>query len=467
MLIGDFYYRLPTTLPQLSATSLYFVAFCFGVFCLARPFRSILRPLILLVANFVFVLSFSAKSLYWLLFFSLTSYVLALLMEHWHKVWLFWGGVLFYALTLFIFKFDLTFVGNWLMPLGLSFYSFKIIAYLVDVYKRKLKAERNLLYYLDFIMFFPCITAGPINRADSFLKELRRHEEFDYSDIGVGFFMLACGLFEKVVVCDFIKSVELRTLGNAELTGLNVLLGVFLYSLDIYLDFDAYSNIAIGVARMLGFHFKKNFNVPYLAVSIKDFWNRWHISLSSWLRNYIYFPLGGSRKGEVRKYLNILAVFLVSSLWHGLTLNFLIWGMGHALIRIVEELLGGLFKNKRYLWPAGVVLNFCLVSFLWIFFRYSNFNEAWSVIGRILTGGRFDYEAIGLTVNELKWLMVLVVGTFLLDLLRYFVDIYEVIGRGFFGFRWVLYVLMIMIFLIFGVYGGGAFEAGDFIYRWF
>lgn len=470
MFIGDFYYELPSSLPQLNATTFCFVAFCFLAFCLSRPFKSILRPLILLIFNFIFIYSFGINNLVWLVVLTSFSYLMGITLKYMRKWYVLFIYVVIYAGLLFFFKYKNTFVGNIAMPLGLSFYSFKVISYLVDVYKGKIKAELNPIFYFDYVMFFPCITAGPINRADDFIKELKSRHEFDYSDISAGFFMLACGLFEKMVVCDFIKTVVSRSLGNAELTGMNVLLGIVLYSFEIYLDFDAYSNMAIGVSRMLGFRFPKNFNVPYLASNIKEFWDRWHISLSTWLRDYVYFPLGGSRKGNIRKYLYILAVFLVSSLWHGLTVNFLIWGMGHAFLRIVEELLLGLSKKKKtnvVLKMIGIVINFALVTFLWIFFRYSDFSEACNVIARVFEGGAFNHELLGMTINEVKWLVLLVAGVLSMDLLRYFFDVYEVMGKCFFPVRFVLYAVMIFVFLIFGVYGGGSFAAGDFIYRWF
>ncbi|MDO4499726.1 MAG: MBOAT family O-acyltransferase [Erysipelotrichaceae bacterium] len=375
---------------------------------------------------------------------------------------------------LFVFKYDSTFVGRLIMPLGISFYIFKIVSYLNDIYKEKIECEFNPILYLDYVMFFPCITAGPINRAKDFFEELKSKHEFEYTDISTGFFMLAVGLFEKVVVCDFIKTVTIRCLDNVELTGINVLLGVILYSFEIYLDFDSYSNIAIGIARMLGFKLKKNFNVPYLSAGIKDFWNRWHISLSSWLKDYIYIPLGGSRKGIVRQYLNILIVFLFSSLWHGMTVNFVIWGMGHAVFRVLEDTF------ERYVYPGSknkfialfekllkIVLTFVLVTILWVFFRYQNVNDALAVFNRIIDGGSFSYETIGLTLMEFKWLVILVVSVILSDLIRYFTDIFEFMGKRIFILRWALYVVMILVFLVFGVYGGGAFEAGDFIYKWF
>ena len=467
MFIGNYYYEPITSLPSLTITSAYFVMFCFAVFCLSRPFKSILRPLILLIANFIFVYSFGLNNLLWLSGFSLMGYVLGLINGKYHNKHIVIISSLIYGVALLGYKLINLTDSSIIIPLGLSFYSFKIISYLCDIYSGKIKAEKNIIYYLDYVMFFPCITAGPINRADAFLKEIRSKHEFDYQDIATGFFLVACGIFEKLVFCDFIGSVVTKSL-NVELSGLNTLLGVVLYSFQIYLDFDSISNIAIGTARMLGFKLERNFHVPYLSTSIKDFWNRWHISLSSWLRDYIYFPLGGGRKGDLRKYLNVLIVFFVSSLWHGITLNFLIWGMGHGVIRIIEDLIVKLFKNKKpnfILSLLLILINFVVVTILWVLFKY-NFSDAIATIQRIFVKSPLDFETIGLTHNEVIWLCIILFVAVITDILRYFFDLGDFFGKHIFIIRFVLYVAMILLFLAFGMYGG-SFDANDFIYRWF
>ncbi len=456
----------------LNATSVYFVAFSFIVFLLSRPFNSFFRPYILFIANVVFVYSFGLSNLIWLLSISLLAYILGIVNDKYHNKYILICSCLIFGLGLFGFKLLNLNDSSIIVPLGLSFYTFKIISYLCDIYYEKCNCEHNPLYLFDYVMFFPCITAGPINRADYFIRELKSSHDFEYSDISTGFLLVACGLFEKLVFCDFVGSVVNRCLDNSELLGMNVLLGVVLYSFQIYLDFDSYSNIAIGVARMLGFKLNKNFNVPYLATSLKDFWNRWHISLSSWLKDYIYIPLGGSKSGNLRKYLNILIVFLVSGLWHGVALNFIIWGLGHGIIRVIEDLIEIPFKNiklnkvsKFFISIPLIIINFILVSFLWIFFKY-DFTSASLLLNRIFTSSALNFEAIGLTVNEVYWLGIIISICFICDILRYFFDLAQFLGKRIFIIRYALYVVMIIVFLVFGMYGG-SFDSNDFIYRWF
>lgn len=466
MYIGEYYYTLPNSLMELNVTSFYFVAFSFLVFCLSRPFKSLLRPYILLLGNVMFIYSFGINNLIYILIFSLVGYLLSFLIKGSKKI-LYISYILLLG-SLFLFKVKNINDESFMIPLGLSFYTFKIISYLVDIYNDKCVQEINIIHYLDYVMFFPCISAGPINKANYFLNELKTNREFEYTDVSTGALLLAYGLFEKLVFCDYIGDIVSRILDNEELYGLNVLFGVVLYSFQIYLDFDSYSNIAIGIARMLGFKLDKNFNVPYLARSIKDFWTRWHISLTTWLRDYIYIPLGGSKKGVTQKYLNIIIVFLFSALWHGTSINFIIWGLGHALFRIVEDFIPDLFYKfpKQIKSIVLIVINFIIVSFLWIFFRNTNLKYSIDVINRIFINGSLNLELVGLTHNEVTWLIVVLCVVIVLDILRYFFDVKEFLGKRIFILRYAIYVVLILTFLIFGMYGG-SFDANDFIYRWF
>lgn len=473
MLIGDFYYEIPTEFPSLVVTSVYFVVFCLMVFVLARPFKSILRPYILLIANCVFLWSFS-KDYYFLILIvvcSFVSYLIGLLLNNTKNKTLLFFGIGIFVLLLMYYKYRGFITGESIViPLGLSFYSFKIISYLVDIYKGKNGAERNIICYFDYIMFFPCITAGPINRYKEFTEELKERKEFDYKDAKSGGFQFTLGIFEKIVFCDYIAEIATRILENSSIVGLNVLLGIFLYAFQIYLDFDAASNIAIGSARLLGFHLPKNFNSPYLSRNLKEFWNRWHISLSTWFKDYIYIPLGGNQQGNYKKYLNLIIVFIVSGFWHGSTVNFLLWGLLHGIIRIFEDVVESkiviIKKNNIIINFIRIVINFIIVSFLWIPFKYQNGSDIVELMNRLFIQGTIDFEAIGLTINETYWLLIVMIIVILLDILRNNWDMLFVFNRILLPFRWVVYAVLIVVFLIFGVYGG-SFEATDFIYRFF
>ena len=471
MVIGDNYFTIPV-FTDLSATTIYFVAFCFLMFMLTVPFRYLIRPYVLLAANVFFIYTFGLNNLIYLFSFAVLGYAFSFIVKKFQGK----KAVLLLALPfiagLFYFKYSAR-TSSVIIPLGISFYTFKILSYLFDIYEGKIEVEKNPVFYLDYVTFFPCITAGPINRAEPFLKELRSHRDFEYSDAGSGFMLIALGLFEKRVFCDFITSVVERCLDNPELSGYNVLFGVLLYSLQIYLDFDSYSNIAIGAARIMGFKLDRNFSSPYISRSLKEFWGGWHISLTSWFRDYLYIPLGGSRKGIVRKYFNIIFIFFVSALWHGVSLTFIVWGLGHGIIRVIEDIISSAFKKIKinryveYLFsPLFMVINFLIVTALWVFFRSPDIASAMAVFEKITAGGAFSYELIGLTYNEFVWTLVIAGTVFITDIIRKLCPIGDILGKEVFIVRWAIYAVLIIGFLIFGMYGG-SFDANDFIYRRF
>jgi alginate O-acetyltransferase complex protein AlgI len=357
--------------------------------------------------------------------------------------------------------------GNLLMPLGISFYTFKALSYLADVHRQKLKARRFIPVF-DYIAFFPAFIAGPIHRAKPFFEELKKPFIFSYADQKNGAVQAFFGVFEKLVIADELALLVPKFLDNTALSGVYTTLGVFLYSFQIYTDFDAYSNITIGIARLLGFHLERNFYTPYLASSLREFWRRWHISLSSWLQDYIYIPLGGSRCGRGRQILNLMIVFAVSGLWHGSTPLFLIWGLGHGLISALEVLRnrGGegaaVTAGKKL---AGLLLNFLLVSLLWVFFRSADLAQALAVFARMAagTGLKLDCAAAGIPQNEFVWMFVLIGIVIATDLMRSQRNMLDWLSRQNFALRWAIYLAAMVIAMIFGVYGPG-YNAVDFIY---
>ena len=288
-----------------------------------------------------------------------------------------WGGE-FHALDIFL-------------PVGISFFTFQSLSYTIDVYRRQVKPLSCLLDYAFYVSFFPQLVAGPIVRARDFLPQIRRPLCVSPEMFGRGVFLIACGLFKKAVISDYISVnfVE-RVFANPSLySGVENLLGVYGYALQIYCDFSGYSDMAIGLALLLGFHFNRNFDSPYRSASVTEFWRRWHISLSSWLRDYLYISLGGNRRGKLRQYLNLIITMFLGGLWHGASWNFVLWGMLHGVALALHKgwmQLAGRPKGwqsrglRRWL---GVVVTFHFVCFCWIFFRQAHFADAVTMLRQI------------------------------------------------------------------------------------
>ena len=279
---------------------------------------------------------------------------------------------------------------NWAVPIGISFFSFQAIGYVWDVYYKKINVERDFLTYALFISFFPSILSGPINKASLVIPQLKNlRPYFDYTKAVEGLRIILWGMFMKVVVADRMGLYVDTVLPNyMNYTGVTCFAASIFYTIQIYGDFAGYSLMAIGVGKTLGFELTENFRRPYFAVSVTDFWRRWHISLSTWLKDYVYIPLGGSRCSKLRNYWNIFVTFLVSGIWHGANWTFIVWGIWHGLFQIVEKMLGQ--QKCDYGWfgkSIKIVVTFLLVNFAWIFFRLPTLTDACGVIGRI-----FDFS---------------------------------------------------------------------------
>ncbi|MEQ1676526.1 MAG: MBOAT family O-acyltransferase [Chitinophagaceae bacterium] len=311
-------------------------------------------------------------------------------------------GIVNTCLVLFVFKYynffidsfnflGLTHIPHWeiILPVGLSFHVFQSLSYVVEVYRGNIKAERNLLNYANYVMLFPQLVAGPIERAQNLLPQLRNcDQKITYQDFLTGFTRFFWGLFKKLVVADTIGSfVDGIYSTHSDQTGGLLLLATVFFAIQIYCDFSGYSDMAIGVARMMGFRFKENFNLPYFATSITAFWRRWHISLSTWLRDYLYIPFGGNRKGKWATYKNLMLTMLIGGLWHGASWNFIIWGGLHGVYLSVEKALSlGKRKASNILSRlSGWLLTFTLVCFAWIFFRAVGLQQATDIITSIFT----------------------------------------------------------------------------------
>lgn len=306
------------------------------------------------------------------------------------------------------------------LPVGISFFTFQSLSYTLDVYRRDLKPLDSLLDYAFYVSFFPQLVAGPIVRARDFVPQIRRPLFVSSEMFGQGVFFIVSGLFKKAVVSDYISVnfVE-RIFDNPALySGLENLFGVYGYALQIYCDFSGYSDMAIGLALLLGFHFPMNFNSPYKAESVTDFWHRWHISLSTWLRDYLYISLGGNRKGKIRTYVNLMLTMLLGGLWHGASWNFIVWGGLHGAALALHKFFRNATGRPNTYHSTGlrrlfaVVVTFHFVCFCWIFFRNSTFEASTVMIRQIFTA--FHPELFMQLVTGYWQVFVLMASGFLL-----------------------------------------------------
>ena len=395
----------------------YFVFFLCTIICFyLAPLK--LRTPILLAASYFFYMSWNWKFIPLLLILTIVDYVAAIWIEASEgsrRKWALLLSVISNLGFLGVFKYYNFAASNLatllhlpaarfhydiILPLGISFHTFQSISYVVDVYRGQQKAIRKPLDYALYIAFFPQLVAGPIVRAGNFFRDLYAWTAPDSEDIKHGAFLVVLGLTKKVALADnfavvsdkYFSSVASQP-GGAAAWG-----AVFAFAMQIYFDFSGYTDMAIGFARLLGFRFPVNFRQPYLAISMTDFWQRWHISLSSWLRDYLYIPLGGNRHGRLNTYRNLMITMLLGGLWHGANWNFLIWGGYHGGILSLERALGQA-KHSGQRWSWGdfprAILTFFLVCVGWVFFRAANVHDALLVVERLLRmpRGRWPIEA--------------------------------------------------------------------------
>ena len=375
-----------------------------------------------------------------------------------------------------------------LLPLGISFYMFTSLGYLTDVYRRKCEVEKNLIKYALFVSFFPMILSGPIERSHNLLKQIQENQKknvWNYDRVTSGLMTMLWGFFLKLVIADRITVLVDHVFLEFEMYGMTALgIGAIAYAIQIYCDFNSYSLIALGTARVLGFELINNFDTPYFAQSVTEFWRRWHISLSSWFRDYVYIPLGGNRKGKWRQYLNILITFSVSGLWHGANLTFVFWGFLHGFYQIVEKeakviirKINGKLQTKTESFGykfTKVVLTFIAVDLAWIFFRAESLGHAWHYLERMICcrdwWSLFDgsiYQ-LGLDVREIHILCLGLLLAFAMDFVQYVKkwSFAEFMAKQWIVFRWCVLILVFMGCIVFGYYGPG-FNSAQFIYLQF
>lgn len=354
---------------------------------------------------------------------------------------------------------------NWAIPVGISFFTFQAVGYMLDVYHGRIKAEKNFLTYALFVSFFPSIVAGPINKASLVIPQLKNlRPYFDYAKAVSGLKMLLWGMFMKVVVADRVALyVDTVFSHYMSYTGVSCFVASIFYSIQIYADFAGYSLMAIGIGKVLGFELTENFRRPYFSVSVTEFWHRWHISLSTWLKDYVYIPLGGSRCSKFRNYWNIFVTFLVSGIWHGANWTFIVWGCMHGVCQIIEKALGlNKWKGGNGWLKAGrVLLTFLVVNFAWIFFRMPSLGDAIGVISRI-----FNLSLPFTLYYDLDTLPFVIIGVGILmikDIRDEFMPNRFLLMNSKHKFtRWVTYIILLVLVMINGVFGADQFIYANF-----
>lgn len=350
---------------------------------------------------------------------------------------------------------------KWLLPVGISFYTFQAIGYSIDVFRGKIKAERNFITYALFVSFFPQLVAGPIERSNNLLPQFKKKKRFNFDLAFDGFSMMMWGYFMKLCVGDRLAQYVDAVYNNVDMhNGTSMLLATFFFTIQIYCDFAGYSLIAIGCARIMGYKLMDNFKRPYIgSTSIKEFWSKWHISLSTWFKDYLYIPLGGNRVSRNRHLFNLFITFFISGVWHGAAWNFIIWGALHGLFLVVENLTSkGKPTNEISIFyrTVKVVYTFVLVSFAWIFFRANTVEDSFAIINNIFvnTGGIYvpDLKLFGYGLLSLS---ILLIKEFLEE---YFPNNRLTNSKNFL-LRSIFVIFLIYCILLFGV-----LESGQFIY---
>ncbi len=365
-----------------------------------------------------------------------------------------------------------------LLPVGISFYTFQALSYTMDVYRHDVVPERNFLKYALFVSFFPQLVAGPIERSSNLIHQISERHYFDLERVSRGLCLMLWGYFQKLVIADraaiFVNAIYNDPRNYAHV-GFVSILATILFAFQIYCDFSSYSDIARGAAEVMGFSLMKNFNTPYFSQSVAEFWRRWHISLSTWFRDYLYIPLGGNRKGTVRKYINLMIVFAVSGLWHGASWNFVIWGLLNGFYQVVGALTMPLRKkvsgnNEVFSTRLGrMLITFALVCFSWIFFRANSTIEAIIIIRSmfilnpwVFTDGTllgFGLDSADMTVLVVSLLVLLGVST-----AKYNgIEIRSWYLRQGLWFKYLIILIAVFSVLVFGVYGSN-YDASQFIY---
>jgi len=399
----------------------------------------------------------------------ITSIVINLGLLFAFKYFNFFNDSLRNVLQAFSLSFNLPYL-QVLLPIGISFYTFQALSYSIDLYNGKIKSEKNLGIFALYVSFFPQLVAGPIERAKNLLPQFLKKQKFDYNRICEGLILMLWGFFLKIVIADRLALLVNMVYGNVTAySGIPLILATLFFCFQIFCDFAGYSFIAIGCALIMGFRLMNNFKRPYFSKSISEFWRRWHISLSTWFRDYVYIPLGGNRVKKRRLFFNLLIVFLIAGIWHGANWTFIIWGglngfyLMFAIItknsreKIANKI--GLTKFPKIHSFFKILIIFILINIGWIFFRANNLSDAVYVLTHLFKDWNLNFFGPSLGLGK-RALVVAFSSLFFLETIHL---IQEKIGiRKFLSkipsfIRWIIYLIMVMAILLFGVFNKTAF----------
>jgi len=339
---------------------------------------------------------------------------------------------------------------NILLPVGISFFTFQALSYTIDVYRGQTKAERHFGIFALYISFFPQLVAGPIERSTNLLHQFYEKHKWESERVISGLKYIAWGLFKKIVIADRLAIYVDSVFNNVhQYHGFTLVLATYLFAFQIYCDFSGYSDVAVGAARVLGFRLMQNFNLPYFAVNVTDFWRRWHISLSTWLRDYLYIPLGGNRKGKLRTYINLIITMLLGGLWHGANWTFVIWGLYHGMLLAINKLTAG---RRPLPYALRIIGTFHLVCAGWVMFRANSFADALFIYKNMFRGffNVANYKLAGPCIGLVFMLLAV-------QFIQSRISLGMFVKRFPLALRWSLYYAVIFIMLIFGVSKGRPF----------
>jgi D-alanyl-lipoteichoic acid acyltransferase DltB (MBOAT superfamily) len=439
--------------------------------------------LLLLVASYYFYMSWNAKYVFLILFTTVISYSAAILLERQDskkvKKLILAGTAILCLGVLFVFKYfnfvssSITRVFNLfslnlnpvtlklVLPVGISFYTFQTLSYVIDVYRGDVKAECHFGYYAVFISFFPQLVAGPIERTRNLLPQIKQKHNFDYTQAAYGLKLMVWGFFKKIAIADVLSVYVDSAYSSLDTcSSFNLLLAVLLFTIQIYCDFSGYSDIAIGTAKLLGVNLMKNFDSPYFSTSIKEFWSRWHISLSTWFKDYVYIPLGGNRCSTAKRDRNLIITFLTSGLWHGANWTYVVWGALHGIAQIIENHVK---INKKSVFAKVVswIFVFAFCNFAWIFFRAESMSSASLVIIRLLKfvihPRSFIQTIIGTGMTEFRFIFIHIAILLGVDYANTKTDVIVCLSNKNIIVRWLVYLCLIWI-IVFSIRSTGTSE---------